>query len=117
MELSEIFKALGDETRLRILNLLSEHELCVYQINQVLALKEPNMSKHLNRLKYAGLISGRKKSQWCYYYTDKEFLNQNKILYDYLLCQWSNKSRYIDDLKNLENLFEGALTQYGPEST
>jgi ArsR family transcriptional regulator len=104
IELSEIFKVLGDNTRLRILNLLSKQELCVYQIIQVLKLKEPNVSKHLNRLRYSGLISCRKTAQWCYYSTNQDFINQNLILFDYLLCQWEKKKQFTDDLEKMENL-------------
>ncbi len=102
IELSEIFRALGDPTRLRILNLLSKQELCVYQIIQVLNLKEPNVSKHLNRLRYSGLISCRKISQWCYYSVDKEFLSDHQVLYDFLLNQWSKSRQFIDDIKKLD---------------
>lgn len=105
IELSEIFKALGDPTRLRILNLLSKRELCVYQIIQILNLKEPNASKHLNRLRYAGLISYRKISQWCYYSIDKEFLNNNYTLYEFLLSEWADNKQFLDDIKMLEVFF------------
>ncbi|MEI6101645.1 MAG: metalloregulator ArsR/SmtB family transcription factor [Eubacteriales bacterium] len=103
IELSEIFKVLGDTTRLRILNLLSKQELCVYQIIQVLKLKEPNVSKHLNRMRYCGLISCNKISQWCYYSIDNDFVAQNIRLYEFLLCQWGNNEQYIDDLKRLDS--------------
>ncbi len=106
MELSEIFKALGDGTRLRILNLLSKQELCVYQINQALSLKEPNVSKHLNRLRFSGLISCRKICQWCYYSLNQEFWDQNSILYDYLLYIWSQNKQFTDDLKKSNVLFK-----------
>ena len=104
MDLSEIFRALGDETRLRILNLLSKKELCVCQINDVLRLSQPNASKHLNRLRICGLISYRKISQWCFYSINQEFMKQNSILYDYLLCQWSRYKVFNDDIKKLDYL-------------
>ncbi len=44
MELFDIFKALGDKTRMRIMNLLSKQELCVCQISEVLKMSQPNAS-------------------------------------------------------------------------
>jgi ArsR family transcriptional regulator, arsenate/arsenite/antimonite-responsive transcriptional repressor len=62
-----IFKALADENRIRILNLLKKGELCVCDIEAVLDIKQSNASRHLNRLKISGIIVSEKKSQWVYY--------------------------------------------------
>ena len=62
-----IFKALADENRIRILNLLKNGELCVCDIEAVLGIKQSNASRHLNRLKTAEIIVSEKKSQWVYY--------------------------------------------------
>jgi ArsR family transcriptional regulator, arsenate/arsenite/antimonite-responsive transcriptional repressor len=62
-----IFKALADENRIRILNLLRSGELCGCDIESVLGVKQSNASRHLNRLKIAGIIVSTKKSQWVYY--------------------------------------------------
>jgi ArsR family transcriptional regulator, arsenate/arsenite/antimonite-responsive transcriptional repressor len=67
MEIVYILKALADENRLRILNLLKSGELCVCDIEGVLGIKQSNTSRHLNKLKIAGLIASEKKSQWVYY--------------------------------------------------
>lgn len=62
-----IFKALADENRIRILNLLKNGELCVCDIEAVLGIKQSNASRHLNRMKTAEIIVSEKKSQWVYY--------------------------------------------------
>jgi ArsR family transcriptional regulator len=62
-----ILKALADENRIRILNLLRNDELCVCDIEATLGIKQSNASRHLNRLKVAGIIISEKKSQWVYY--------------------------------------------------
>lgn len=62
-----VLKALSDETRLRILNLLYEKELCVCDINESLDIMQTKASRHLSYLKKAGLITGRKQAQWVYY--------------------------------------------------
>ena len=66
-DLVYILKALADENRIRILNLLRNGELCVCDIEAVLGIKQSNASRHLNRLKIAGIIDSEKKSQWVYY--------------------------------------------------
>jgi ArsR family transcriptional regulator, arsenate/arsenite/antimonite-responsive transcriptional repressor len=68
-------KALADENRMRILNLLKNGELCVCDIEAVLGIKQSNTSRHLNRLKVAEIIASEKKSQWVYYrLKDETFL-------------------------------------------
>jgi ArsR family transcriptional regulator len=75
-DLVDILKALADESRLRILNLLRNGELCVCDIESVLGIKQSNTSRHLNRLKIAGIIASQKKSQWVYYrLNDETFTN------------------------------------------
>ena len=72
MEIVNIFKALADETRIRMLNLLRYGELCVCDIEMVLDIQQSNASRHLNKLKLAGLIVSEKKSQWVYYQFNKD---------------------------------------------
>jgi DNA-binding transcriptional ArsR family regulator len=60
-------KALGDETRIRILMLLQEQELCVCQILDVFDLAGSTLSKHLSVLYQAGLVQSHKKGRWVYY--------------------------------------------------
>lgn len=67
MDIVYILKALADENRIRILNILKDNELCVCDIETVLGIKQSNTSRHLNRLKIAGIIDSEKKSQWVYY--------------------------------------------------
>jgi ArsR family transcriptional regulator, arsenate/arsenite/antimonite-responsive transcriptional repressor len=67
-EASEIFKALGDPTRLRILRLLiqTEAELCCCELTDSLQEPQYAISRHLKALKQAGLIEIRKESRWVY---------------------------------------------------
>jgi len=62
-----VLKALSDETRLRILNLLYDQELCVCDLMEVLAMSQPKVSRHLGYMKNAGLVSDRKQAQWVHY--------------------------------------------------
>jgi DNA-binding transcriptional ArsR family regulator len=60
-------RALGDETRIRAVLALRDHELCVCQIVELLELAPSTVSKHLQILKEAGLVESRKKGRWVYY--------------------------------------------------
>ena len=65
--LSRLFRALGDETRLRIVALLAHGELCVCHVEQALGLSQPNASRQLGILKAAGVVEGRREGTWVYY--------------------------------------------------
>lgn len=65
--LSEQFKVLGDKTRLRIIGLLKERELCVCDLTEVLKISQPGVSQHMRRLKQIGFVKERKEGQWVYY--------------------------------------------------
>lgn len=65
-----IFKALSEETRLRIIKLLEDGELCVCDIVAALNTIQPKVSFHLGILKEAGLIKDRKQGKWVHYRID-----------------------------------------------
>ncbi|TVX98205.1 ArsR/SmtB family transcription factor [Paenibacillus cremeus] len=69
-EMAERFKLLGDKTRLTILALLKEQDLCVCDIVEILETSQPNVSQHLRKLKDAGLVNENRKGQWIYYALD-----------------------------------------------
>jgi ArsR family transcriptional regulator len=63
----KIIKALGDETRLRILKLFLKRELCVCELETALKLPQSKVSRHLTVLRSAGLANDRRKGQWIFY--------------------------------------------------
>jgi ArsR family transcriptional regulator len=65
--LTRLFRALGDETRLRIVALLSHGELCVCHIETALDLNQSTASRHLGILKSAGVVDSRRDGTWVYY--------------------------------------------------
>lgn len=69
-ELSALFKALSDETRLRILMLLSRGELCVCDIVAAMGMSQPKVSFHLGVMKEAGLVRDRRQGRWTHYSID-----------------------------------------------
>jgi len=69
---TKLFKALSDETRLRILKMLEGRPLCVCEIQHVLKGSQPNVSHHLKTLYEAGLVDSKRDGLWiAYRITDK----------------------------------------------
>lgn len=66
-ELLNIFKALSDETRLKMLKIMGKGEICVCDLVSVLNVSQPKISFHLNVLKEAGLIKDRRQGKWVHY--------------------------------------------------
>jgi ArsR family transcriptional regulator len=64
---SRLFKALGDDTRLRIVALLAHGELCVCHVQEALGLTQPNASRQLGILKNAGVVESRRQGTWTHY--------------------------------------------------
>jgi ArsR family transcriptional regulator, arsenate/arsenite/antimonite-responsive transcriptional repressor len=67
MDVSEVLKALADPNRLRILNLLHEQTLCVCDLEAILELNQSNLSRHLSKLKQAGIVKAQKKALFTFY--------------------------------------------------
>jgi ArsR family transcriptional regulator len=65
--LESLFKALADDTRLRILALLQAGEICVCDIHGSLSLPQPTVSRHLAYLRKSGLVHGRRDGLWVHY--------------------------------------------------
>ena len=66
-ELENLFKALADKTRLRIVALLGNNEVCVCHIHDSLGLPQPTVSRHLAYLRKSGLVAARRDGVWMHY--------------------------------------------------
>ena len=66
-ELEDLFKALADKTRLRILALLGNNEVCVCHIHDSLGVPQPTVSRHLAYLRKSGLVAARRDGVWMHY--------------------------------------------------
>jgi ArsR family transcriptional regulator len=66
-ELENLFKALADKTRLRILALLGNNEVCVCHMHDSLGLPQPTVSRHLAYLRKSGLVAARRDGVWMHY--------------------------------------------------
>ena len=101
MEIVQLFKALADETRIRMLNLLKNSELCVCDIEEVLNIQQSNASRHLNKLKSAGLIVSEKKSQWVYYRINDKILMKYPFIQEIISDELLKINICGDDMERL----------------
>lgn len=62
-----LFQALADRTRLRLINLMGEDEVCVCYLVEALKLTQPKISRHLAYLRRAGIVSARRDGKWMHY--------------------------------------------------
>ncbi len=69
-----LFKALSDQTRLRLVDMLLTHDLCVGALANRLGISKPAVSQHLQVLRQAGLVKGEKRGYWTHYSIEREAL-------------------------------------------
>ncbi len=65
--LERFFQALGDNTRLRLLNLMGDQEICVCYFVEILDQPQPKISRHLAYLRSAGIVAARREGKWMHY--------------------------------------------------
>lgn len=61
------FQALGDKTRLRLINLMGDQEICVCYFVEILGQSQPKVSRHLAYLRNAGIVTPRREGKWMHY--------------------------------------------------
>jgi ArsR family transcriptional regulator, arsenate/arsenite/antimonite-responsive transcriptional repressor len=100
---AQLFKALGDETRLRIITLLlGGRELCVCDIMAVLELPQSTVSRHLSYLRNTGLVEDRRQGIWMYYRISRAATEHATALFDLLAQMLRSQDQAGDDLQRLE---------------
>lgn len=67
MSLDVLFRALADPTRLRLLNLIGNREICVCYFVEILGISQPKISRHLAYLRRAGVVASRRDGKWMHY--------------------------------------------------
>jgi len=65
--LDQLFRALADPTRLRLLNLMAGQEVCVCYFTEVIGAPQPKISRHLAYLRKAGIVAARREGKWMHY--------------------------------------------------
>jgi len=101
---SQLFKALGDETRIRILGLLRHGELCVCDIMEVLKLPQSTASRHLAYLRNSSWISGTRRGKWMYYRLREDICERTvaRSIIDYLTSIMQIRDDHCILLRHLE---------------
>lgn len=102
MDIVEVLKALADETRIRILNVLHKETLCVCDLEEILELSQSNASRHLTKLKSAKLITSEKQAQWVYYRVDEKILEKYSFVNELLVKELARSPQCKKDLARLK---------------
>ncbi|WP_346353310.1 metalloregulator ArsR/SmtB family transcription factor [Azotosporobacter soli] len=104
--MTKIMKALSDETRLSIVNLLRVESLCVCEIEAVLQNSQSNVSRHLAKLREAEIIISDKRAQWVYYEINQELLAAQPFLKTLVEVDLANNPRYQAEIAKLRQYRE-----------
>ncbi len=111
-DLLSMFKALSDETRLRIMKLLEHGELCVCDITAALDMAQPKISFHLRTLREAGILKDRREGKWMHYRIDDSDIFKRLLILS--IFERIPKALLNEDIKRLEEFLrkkaEGAIS-------
>ncbi|MDA8100974.1 MAG: metalloregulator ArsR/SmtB family transcription factor [Nitrospiraceae bacterium] len=109
-------KAIADRTRIRMLKLLENGELCVCEIISVLKLGQSTASKHLGILKRAGLVESRKNGTWAYYRLPEGADSRCRGYLEFLAANLSDDEQIAGDRKILGQVKKkGCSVAPGPD--
>lgn len=101
MDFLRVFKALGDETRLRLVNLFaqSRERICVCELTDALLVPQYQVSRHLTVLKNVGLVGSEREGTWIYYRLLEDTTECSKDLIKVIRKHF--KGKYKDDIERL----------------
>jgi ArsR family transcriptional regulator len=71
--MTDLFKILSDETRLRILMLLKRQDLCVCELVNLMDISQPNVSKHMAPMRNLGIVASERNEQYVYYRLNRDY--------------------------------------------
>jgi len=103
-QLVQFFKALSDETRLRIMMLLTQGELCVCDLMFVLDEPQSKVSRHLAYLKHSGLTNSKRAGVWMHYRLKEPADDAHKVQIDFLKQKLSQLPQFHMDREELLEL-------------
>jgi DNA-binding transcriptional ArsR family regulator len=108
----DIFKALADETRFKVLTLLLTHDLCVGALASRVGVSKAAISQHLQILRKAGLVTGEKRGYWTHYTVERSLLQEiagilaetaNRTISDEALCpRVSSRNTDISERREMD---------------
>lgn len=101
--MENFFMALADKTRLRLLNLMRQDEICVCFFTEVLGESQPKISRHLAYLRNAGIVEARREGKWMHYsISEPKDENTGKVLHEVLMWLGSQDEMQKDREKYRE---------------
>jgi len=104
-ELVNVFSAISDETRVRIVKLLEKKTMCVCELTAILGIRQPSVSHHLGILKRAGLVEDIRNGQWIDYRLAREKYNEYAPGILKMLAGWLNRdSKVLKDLRKAKKV-------------
>ena len=94
-EFITLFRALSDGTRLRIVKLLENGELCVCHLMEILEMSQSRISRHMGLLKNAGLVNDRREGRWVHYSLNEETHKPGRAELIRLLQGWIEEEAVV----------------------
>jgi len=106
----QLFKALAEEPRVRILHLIyHRNEMCISDLEQILGYTQAKTSRHISYLRNAGIVVPKKVDQWVFYSIKEEVTDLVKVLMEY----FGKDHQLADDIERYDTLFdEKELAKY-----
>lgn len=102
LSLINILKAISDETRMRILNVLKDGDLCVCEIEVILDISQSNASRHLNKLTNAKILEYYKVAKYVYYKINKDTINEYDFIINIIEKQAPKLYQFVIDNERLK---------------
>jgi ArsR family transcriptional regulator len=99
-----LLRALGDRTRLRLLNLMGNDEVCVCLFVEVLGTNQPKISRHLAYLRRAGIVDARREGKWMHYRIVRPRNERAHRVLDEVLASLTDDAEMNRDRKRLDRL-------------
>lgn len=102
-QIEKILKVFADKNRIRILKLLEQRKMCVCELAYVLRVTQPSISRHLKRMKKAGLVKDEKDKLWTNYFLAKDSVYGRSLMS--CLKKWLAEDRTVKtDLARLKTV-------------
>ena len=100
-DLTPLFAALADRTRLRLLNLMNGREVCVCYFVEILRQSQPKISRHLAYMRRAGIVSARREGKWMHYSIELPSNPGTLAILEAALASFSSDRQMQSDLARL----------------
>jgi|SRR5579863_4041946 len=116
-DLLPLFAALSDKTRLRLVNLVADREVCVCYLAEVLRLSQPKISRHLAYLRKTGMMSARREGKWVHYSLQRPKDEAKAAILDCVLESLQSNPEMRSDRARLIDVCGEPILRCDPTST